>query len=145
MATDRILIQSSIASKFLEILKGRLSAMASGSQPLPHVVTIASKNRLEQLTRDAVEKGAEVFFGSDNSSGIPGTALIPTVLSNVKSDTELWNEEAFGPLVAYTLFETEEEAVDIANDQPYGLSAAVLTGDLRRGFRVAKLLESGYG
>ena len=145
MATDHILIQSSIASQFLETLKGRLSAMASGSQPLPHVVTLSSKTRLEKPIADTVEKGADVFFGSNGKNSPPGIAFAPTTLSGVKKSAKLWNDEAFGPLAAYSLFETQEEAVEMANDQPYGLSAAVFTRGLRKGFRVAKLLESGYG
>lgn len=144
MATDRILIQSTIAPKFLEELKAQLSAMASGSQPLPNVVNMASKLRLDKLLTDAIDKGAEVFFGSDGKKLPPGTAFIPTVIGGAKKDAELWEEEAFGPMAAYTVFETEEEAVEIANNQQYGLSAAVFTQDLRRGFRIARQLESGY-
>ncbi|KAF2197124.1 aldehyde dehydrogenase [Delitschia confertaspora ATCC 74209] len=143
MGTDRIIVQSAIAPKFLEIIKERLAGAASGPQSLPQVVNMASKTRLDNILADAVEKGAQIIFPGNVNGSPPGTAFIPTVVGNVQIGSKLWEEECFGPMVNYVIVESEAEAVKIANETGYGLSAAVFTHDLRKGFRIARMLESG--
>jgi acyl-CoA reductase-like NAD-dependent aldehyde dehydrogenase len=96
-----------------------------------------------KLVSDAVSKGAQVLAGSDSPNDIPGAGFVPTILGSVNQSSELNHEEAFGPLASLRTFETDMEAIRIANAAPYGLSAAVFTRDLRRGLAIAKKLESG--
>ncbi|KAF1962130.1 aldehyde dehydrogenase family protein [Byssothecium circinans] len=142
MATDHIIVQSSIAAQFSQILKEGL-AKGAGEQPLPRVVSNASKSRLQGLLSQAIDKGASVVFGDGGKETLPGTALIPTVLEGVDQSTDIWDEESFGPVVALTVVGSEEEAVNLANGSRYGLSASVFTKDLRKGLAIAKRLESG--
>jgi acyl-CoA reductase-like NAD-dependent aldehyde dehydrogenase len=65
------------------------------------------------------------------------------ITGDVKEDMELWQQEIFGPVAAYIIVKSDEEAVEIANKTEYGLSAAVFTRDLRKAFAIAKQLESG--
>lgn len=76
----------------------------------------------------------------------PGDAaqFIPTVIGGLSKGMEAWNEENFGPLMGYLTVNSEDEAVEIANGSGYGLSASIFTKDLRRGFALAKRLETGY-
>ncbi len=67
----------------------------------------------------------------------------PIVLGRVASDMDVWREESFGPIVSLRIVESEEEAVQLANDTEYGLSSAVFTEDLRTGLRVARRIEAG--
>lgn len=143
MGTDRIVVHSSVAPKLLEIMKQRLTEAAKSSDPLPNVVSSASKARLAKLTSEATSQGAQIITGSATQTDVPGAGFVPTILGNVNKDSELYHEEAFGPLVSVSSFETDDEAVNFANSTQYGLNAAVFTKDLRRGFAIAKRLEVG--
>ncbi|KAF4625122.1 hypothetical protein G7Y89_g13048 [Cudoniella acicularis] len=150
MATDRIIIHSEIAPIFLGALKSALSSPAAGNEgppPLPIVVSSAAKTRLESIVDDAISSGAQVLVGKQsNPQKIPsggGVWFTPTVLGSIKENSHFWTEEAFGPVVGYTIVNSQEEAIEIANRTSYGLSAAVFTEDLRQGLAVAKKLQSG--
>ncbi|KAF2733853.1 aldehyde dehydrogenase family protein [Polyplosphaeria fusca] len=142
MGTDRILVHSSIARDFVNVLNEQLAAAAKSSDPLPNVVSVASKTRLAKLITEAISHGAKVVAGNDTQS-TPGAGFIPTILQDVNAKSEFHQEEGFGPLASIVTFNNEEEAISFANSTPYGLSAAVFTKDLRRGFSIAKKLESG--
>ncbi|RYF36611.1 MAG: aldehyde dehydrogenase family protein [Cytophagaceae bacterium] len=143
MATDRILVHANVAAQFLDIMKASLAHAAADGNPLPVVATAASKSRLQKALSEAVSKGANVVCGSDQQDAVPGASIIPTVLKDVDTSTTIWNEENFGPLVAITTIQSEEEAVRIANSSEYGLSASVFTRDLRKGLALAKQIQSG--
>lgn len=145
MTTDLIQVHSDVAIEFLQILKQTATAMQASSESLPVVVTTAAVSRIAGLIEDATKKGGELFLG-----GLPPPAgkiaqIIPTVIGNISNDMDLWTEEAFGPLVGYRMFSDEEDAVKVANNTGYGLSASVWTRDLRKAFALAKRLETGYG
>jgi len=143
MGTDRILCHTSIASKLMATMKQRLEATAKSTDGPPNVVSSASKTRLAQLILDAINQGAQIIAGSDAQTNVPGAGFVPTILSNVNKTSQLQREEAFGPLVSIATFETEDEAIELANDTEYGLHAAVFTKDLRKGLAIAKRLEVG--
>ena len=148
MSTDRIILHESIADAFLAIMKGGISAMAA-SGPVPKLVSSTSKSRLQQLVSDALFNGAEQLdMASGNiereSSTIPNdTAFVPVVIGNVQPSMNLWQEEAFGPVVCYVTAQTEDKAIELVNASEYGLTAAVFTRDLRKGLAIAKRLETG--
>ena len=151
MATDRIIVHSSIAATFLQALKSGLGAMAASSTTPPKVVSAASKKRLDSVVSDAVSHGAQVLAGgslndggSDGSNGPAASIFAPTILADVADEMQVWRDETFGPIAAYRVVETENEAIEAANNTGYGLSAAVFTKDLRKGLAVAKRLETGY-
>ncbi|KAH7132210.1 aldehyde dehydrogenase domain-containing protein [Dendryphion nanum] len=143
MGTDRILAHASIAEKLVETIKEQLSAAAKESTSPPNVVSAGSKSRLAKLVSDAISHGAVLISGSDSQVNSPGADFVPTILGNLDSKAELYNEEAFGPFVSVQTFNEDDEAIRIANSTSYGLSAAVFTKDLRRGLAIAKRLQSG--
>ena len=142
MATDRIIVQSSVADKFLQIAKDSM-VKSSKEMPLPKVVSLESKARLSNLLSQAVSQGAKVAFGGSGVEGLSGTTFVPTILEYVSASTHLEKEESFGPVVTIVRVDSEEEAVALANSTEYGLSASVFTKDLRKGLAVAKKIESG--
>lgn len=97
-----------------------------------------SVHRQEEIVNDAVAKGAELHLGGKFN----GPFFYPTVLSGVKPGMQVWEEEIFGPIAAITAFDTDEEAIQLANDTPYGLSGAVV-GSQVRATRVAERLQTG--
>jgi acyl-CoA reductase-like NAD-dependent aldehyde dehydrogenase len=143
MATDRILVHESMISDFLDTMKKSIARAAEDSSPLPVVATRASKSRLQKALSEAVIKGARIVCGSEKQDTGPGASIIPTILKDVDTSTSIWNEENFGPLVAVTTVQSEEQAVKIANSSEYGLSASVFTKDLRKGFAIARQLQAG--
>ncbi|APA06321.1 hypothetical protein SS1G_01166 [Sclerotinia sclerotiorum 1980 UF-70] len=149
MSTDRIIIHADIADKFLEILKATFSAIASSAPDPPLVVNAAAKARLQEVVSKAFSEGASSLIGGTEelqpkeSHGPSPVIFTPMIIGDIKEDMPLWRDENFGPVVAYRIVKSDEEAIEMANDTEYGLSAAVFTQDLRKGFAIAKQLESG--
>ncbi|KAB8219150.1 aldehyde dehydrogenase domain-containing protein [Aspergillus novoparasiticus] len=147
MATDRILVHSSIAPTFMEALKSALNSNLDPSSPPPTLVNVASKARVERLISDALSSGAHLIHGSANQTSEvqpgAGVRMAPVLLGGVKEDMKVWQEEAFASLAACMVVDSDEEAIRIANSSGYGLSASVFTEDLRKGLAMAKRIQSG--
>ncbi|KUM59475.1 hypothetical protein ACN42_g7657 [Penicillium freii] len=144
MATDRILVHASILPSFTDALQTALAAGAAASALPPTLVNTASKTRVEALIADAVSAGAHFISGSADS--IPtdsGVRMVPAVLGGVKEDMALWQEESFASVAACMPFNSEDEAIRLANGSGYGLSASVFTEDLRKGLAMARRIQSG--
>ncbi|CAI7580847.1 unnamed protein product [Penicillium palitans] len=144
MATDRILVHTSILPAFTEALQKALAAGAAASALPPTLVNTASKARVEALIANAVSAGAHFISGSADS--VPtdsGVRMAPAVLGGVKEDMALWQEESFASVAACMPFDSEDEAIRLANGSGYGLSASVFTEDLRRGLAMARRIQSG--
>ncbi|KAJ5680066.1 hypothetical protein N7536_011205 [Penicillium majusculum] len=144
MATDRILVHTSILPSFTEALQKALAAGAAASALPPTLVNTASKTRVEALIANAVSAGAHFISGSADS--VPtdsGVRMAPAVLGGVKEDMALWQEESFASVAACMPFDSEDEAIRLANGSGYGLSASVFTEDLRRGLAMARRIQSG--
>ncbi|MEX2008394.1 MAG: aldehyde dehydrogenase family protein [Candidatus Spechtbacterales bacterium] len=99
--------------------------------------------QIERQVEDAKSKGATVVCGGRRPDGLNGAFYEPTILTNVTDDMAVMNEEVFGPVLPVVKFETEEDAIRMANATEYGLSAFVYSSDLSRAERVAHQLESG--
>ncbi|OQD88777.1 hypothetical protein PENANT_c003G10787 [Penicillium antarcticum] len=146
MATDRILVHTSILQAFTESLQKSLAAGAAASSQPPTLVNTASKSRVEALIASAVAAGAHFISGSDTpipTTSDSGVRMAPAVLGGVKEDMALWQEESFASVAACMPFDSEDEAIRLANGSGYGLSASVFTEDLRRGLAMAKRIQSG--
>ncbi|KAJ5593316.1 hypothetical protein N7537_010220 [Penicillium hordei] len=144
MATDRILVHTSILPSFIEALQKALAAGAAASALPPTLVNTASKTRVESLIANAISAGAHFISGSADS--VPtdsGVRMAPAVLGGVKEDMALWQEESFASVAACMPFDSEDEAIRLANGSGYGLSASVFTEDLRRGLAMARRIQSG--
>lgn len=147
MSTERILVHSSIADKFQAALKAIIAKNYDSIEDTPVLVTEQSATRNHDLIKDALDKGAKAIdlFSASKDSGhekIP-THMRPVVLTDVKESMSLYSDESFGPSVSFYTYETEDEAIRLANDTQYGLSASIFSEDLRAAFRVADRLESG--
>jgi succinate-semialdehyde dehydrogenase/glutarate-semialdehyde dehydrogenase len=98
--------------------------------------------KVEKLVEDAVSKGAKVLAGgAPDATG--ALFFQPTVLGDVTPDMAVVSEEIFGPVAALQRFETEAEAVQLANDTPFGLAAYLFSQNLSRAWRVAEQLDAG--
>ena len=143
MSTERIIVQRSIAEKFREALQETAKTVLPGVAPSTYLAMAPAVGKNKQLISDAVSKGAKVLFGEGDGNPFKGN-IQPTIIEGVTPDMTLYKTESFGPIATLHVVDTEEEAIALANDTEYGLTAAVFTEDLRRGLRVARQVESGY-
>ncbi|KAK2736205.1 hypothetical protein FQN55_001737 [Onygenales sp. PD_40] len=143
MSTERIVVQRSIADEFRTHLRAAAANHLSPTEPAPLLVVPAAVTKNKNLIANATAKGASILAGDPSVEESSNTRLRPVVVDNVTPDMDIYGTESFGPTVSLLVVETEEEAIRVANDTEYGLSAAVYTENLARGLRVARQIESG--
>lgn len=147
VAANRILVQSGIADDFVAAFTERTHTLRIGS-PLDPSTTLGpvidqrAVERLTRLVEDATGHGAEIRTGGSVPSR-DGYYFEATVLDHVRADAEIAQTEIFGPVTAVSRFQTESEAIALANDTPYGLAGYVFTENVDRAFNVAEALETG--
>ncbi|MBV5265022.1 aldehyde dehydrogenase [Pinisolibacter aquiterrae] len=145
MTTGRIVVDESIADAFVAKLAARANALPSGDPArgaacvIGPLVTPDAGRRINKLIEDALEKGAEIAAG-----GIADGAEMPaTIIDHVTSAMGIYDEETFGPCTIVVRAKDTEDAVRIANDTAYGLSAAVFGHDVTRALSVALRIDTG--
>jgi acyl-CoA reductase-like NAD-dependent aldehyde dehydrogenase len=144
MSTERLVVDEKVADAFVEKLAAKAARLpagdpAKGDVVLGSVVNAEAIRRIAELVEDAKAKGAKVVTGGDAQ----GTIMPATVVDHVDSSMRLYAEESFGPIVSVIRVSGEDEAVRIANDTEYGLSAAVFGRDVGRAMAVAQRIETG--
>jgi acyl-CoA reductase-like NAD-dependent aldehyde dehydrogenase len=120
-----------------------VAAAKGGWSDVQVLISEAGVKKNKLLIKDAVSKGASILHGEMEAVEDTNTKMKPIGVKGVQEGMDLYKTESFGPTVSFIVVDTEEEALRIANDTEYGLSAAVFTEDLRRGLRFAKEIESG--
>lgn len=146
-AANRFYVQSGLHDAFVAGLSKRMAALrvGLGTQAQTQVgpmITAAAVSKIDRLVCGAVAQGARLHAGGRPLPG-EGYFYPPTVLDNVPVDAEIAHAEIFGPVASVYRFETEEQAIRMANDTEYGLAAYIYSGDLSRALRVGKAIESG--
>jgi acyl-CoA reductase-like NAD-dependent aldehyde dehydrogenase len=142
MSTERILVDAAVAEEFTERLAAKASELGVGdprSNVIGPVINARQADKIRRHIDDAVAHGATVRTGGAND----GLFFEPTVLDGVAPDMAVWTEETFGPVAPVVTVSGEEDAVKLANDSEYGLSAGIITADEERGLSVARRLETG--
>ena len=144
MSTERIVVDQKIADAFVAKFATKAETLVAGDPrkgdtPLGSLIGTDAADRIQGLIKDAVGKGARVVAGGR----VDGTLMSATVVDHVTSSMRIYGEESFGPVVTIVRVNSVDEAVRIANDTEYGLSAAVFGRDIARAFNVAKRIESG--
>ena len=149
VAGSRVFIQSSIREHFLELLVERAKQIQIGD-PLAEetqigpLATKAQFDRITESVKDAVNEGATLLHGGQSPAGFErGWYYMPTILDCPHQEIRTVREEMFGPVLSALTFETEEEAIALANDTQFGLAAGVFTRDVGRALRVSDAIHSG--
>ncbi|CAI6334855.1 unnamed protein product [Periconia digitata] len=150
MATERILVHKAIKEEFVKELKGAVETVFGGDKPPMVLVQAAGVAKNKHLISEAIKAGANIVVGDHEkeeqhpeTKEASKTRMRPIIVDKVTKDMELYHTESFGPSVSVMEIGSDEEAIEIANDTDYGLTGAVFTENLARGFRVAKQIESG--
>lgn len=146
-AANRFLVHRDVVGEFARRVTARVVAMRVGrgtddGVEIGPLINEEAVQKAHALVTDAVERGASVLAGGSPLDR-PGTFFAPTVVSGVRPGSDILHEEIFGPVLAIAPFDSEEEAVSLANDTEYGLVSYVFTESLRRGQRLIDSLETG--
>jgi succinate-semialdehyde dehydrogenase/glutarate-semialdehyde dehydrogenase len=146
-AANRFYVQAGIHDAFVKGLTERMANLKMGpgydaATQCGPMITQRAVRKIDQLVTDAIKLGARATTGGAPLEGT-GYFYPPTVLENVPVDAAIAAEEIFGPVAPVYRFETEGEAIQLANDTEYGLAAYIYTADLKRAMRVGKGIETG--
>jgi len=144
MSTERVVVDEKVADQFASRLAKRVAALPTGDPRkgdfvLGSVVGKPTVERVQRLVNEAVAGGAKVLCGGESD----GTIMKGVVVDRVTPEMSLFREESFGPQVSITRVKSADEAVKVANDTEYGLSAAIFSRDIARALELAKRIESG--
>ncbi len=146
-AANRLLVHESVAEEFGRRLAGAMAGLVVGpgtqeGTDVGPLIDQAAQDKVSELVEDAVGHGARVLTGG-SAPQQEGFWFTPTVLADVPTHAAMTSQEIFGPVAPITVFSTEQQAVEMANDTPFGLVSYVFTRDLERALRVAENLETG--
>ncbi|RYO92944.1 hypothetical protein DL766_010410 [Monosporascus sp. MC13-8B] len=163
IASTRVIVENKILPQLLKKLRGktesitrRMGAPMNPASMMGPLISQKQLNNVEALVDDAVQRDAVVVTGGRRMTGksqLDGTDFSkgyfyePTILESSRGDsilrTRIWREEAFGPVIVVVGFDTEEQAIKLANDTEFGLGAGIWTQDLAQAFRVSEQIQAG--
>jgi acyl-CoA reductase-like NAD-dependent aldehyde dehydrogenase len=144
MSSKRMIVEKPVAARFTEqfVEKARTLKVGDPQDPATVIGPLINQkqvDKLHQQVQEAIKQGARLVCGGKYD----GRCYYPTVLIDVTTDMNIAHEETFGPVAPIIVVEDADEAVRVANDSRFGLSAGVITGDIQKGLEIAERLESG--
>lgn len=147
VCANRFLVHSAVYDEFAQRLQARVAELKVGPGAEPDtqigpLINAAASTKVQGLIAEAVAQGAEITLGGHPIAGV-SAFFQPTVITGVQPQMRIAQEEIFGPVSTLIRFDTEAEAIAIANDTPYGLAAYFYANDLSRVWRVMEALEYG--
>ncbi|MCX4906328.1 aldehyde dehydrogenase [Streptomyces sp. NBC_00878] len=148
LAATRILVESSIVEEFTERFTAKAARLVQGDSrdeatDLGPNIHPRQLEKIDGFVRRALDAGARAVIGGEPNAELGGLFYRPTLLADVAQDSEVVQEEVFGPVLTLQTFDTEQEAVRLANDTRFGLAATLVTGDRERAERVTAQLVAG--
>ena len=147
-SVERLYVEESVAEKFTNLVveKAKKLTQNYGNDAKTDVGSMVSENQLkivENHVADFEISGAEILTGGKRNENFDGVFFEPTVISKANNSMKAMREETFGPTLPIAVFKTEAEAVELANDTEFGLTASIWTKDLQKGRRVAEKILAG--
>ena len=145
-AANRVYVQRPVAQAFVAEFSKAMGALVMGKGTdagvqLGASVSMKERNKIAELVTNAVKSGAKLVTGGTTPDG--DGAFYPATVITCEKDNEILRHEIFGPVAPIVTFDTDEEAIALANDTDFGLISYVFSGDLARGIRTAEAIESG--
>lgn len=145
-AANRIYVQRPVAEEFMKKFAAAMGALVMGRGrdtgiQLGASVSIKERNKIAELVDSAIKSGAKVLTGGETPAG-PG-AFYPATVLEVDKKAEILNHEVFGPVAPVVIFETDEEAIELANGTDFGLISYVYSENLKRAIQISEAIESG--
>jgi acyl-CoA reductase-like NAD-dependent aldehyde dehydrogenase len=147
-SVERVYVDERIVDAFIARVMEKTQKLKQGigTDPETDIGPLTTENQLrivEEQVEEARKRGAKILTGGARRSDLPGYFFQPTVLTGVDHTFRCVKEETFGPLLPIMTFKTDEEAIQLANDSVYGLTASVWTKNLKRGRKLAKKIRAG--
>ncbi|KAB2352488.1 aldehyde dehydrogenase [Actinomadura rudentiformis] len=148
LAATRLLVEASVAGEFTERFLARAERLVQGdprdlSTDIGPQIHRRHFERVDGLVRRATKDGARALLGGGPNTDLGGLYYRPTLFTGAPAGSEILSEEVFGPVLTLQTFDTEEQAVAMANDTRFGLAATLATGDPERAARVTERLVAG--
>ncbi|MCA1031244.1 aldehyde dehydrogenase family protein [Bacillus timonensis] len=148
MSSERLYVEVAVYHEFISLLKEEVANLKQGTSHDDDIGSMTFPGQLtiiEQQLKSAISEGASLVTGEDPKhwETKKGWFIPPTIITNVTNEMEIVQEESFGPILPVIPFETEDEAIRLANDSVYGLNASVWSLDIAKARRVASKLVSG--
>jgi acyl-CoA reductase-like NAD-dependent aldehyde dehydrogenase len=143
MSTERIIVHRSILDSFATALQSATERVYAPTADAPILIASAGVSKNQSLRDDASSKGARILYGTKDSSETSPHRIRPVIISGVTKEMDIFYTESFGPTVSLIAVDSDEEAIELANDTEYGLSGAVFTKSLARGLKIAREVEAG--
>jgi succinate-semialdehyde dehydrogenase/glutarate-semialdehyde dehydrogenase len=145
-AANRVYVQRPVAKEFMEKFAAAMGAFVMGRGRdagvlLGASVSVKERNKIAELVDSSVKAGAKVLTGGKTPDG-PG-AFYPATVLEVDKQAEILNHEVFGPVAPVVVFDTDTEAIELANSTDFGLISYVYSEDLKRAIQISEALESG--
>ena len=144
MSTERVIVQRAVADEFIEKFVANTRSLKVGNPRemancIGPIINDKQLGKIREQVDEAVAQGAKILCGGGND----GRFFEPTVLADVTRSMKVFREETFGPVAPLIVVDTEAEAIEVANDSDYGLSAGIMTRNEERGLSVARQLKTG--
>ena len=148
LSVERIYVEQSVAEKFTQLCvektrKLRLGSPADPEADIGPMIRERQLEKVEQQLRDAEERGARILTGGNRRPDLGANFIEPAVVTNVDHSMQLMREETFGPVLAIRSVASADEAIALANDSPFALSASIWTRDNRHGRELASRIRAG--
>jgi len=148
LSVERIYVEQDVAEQFIQLCLEKTRKLRVGPPSDPDVeigpmIRLRQLEKVEDQLRDAVERGAEMLIGGIRRSDLGPNFFQPTVVARVNHSMQLMRDETFGPVIAIQTVSSPDEAIALANDSPFGLSASVWTADSTRGAEIASRIRAG--
>ena len=145
---SRLIVEESVADEFQRLVIDKLSKVRTGDclDPRTQLGAIVSDQHCEKIlgyVQLGVDEGAQVVCGGETYDQSGGRFVAPTLLVGVRNDMRVAREEIFGPILSLMTFKTPEEALEIANDSPYGLAASIWTKNIDKALRLMRGVHAG--
>ncbi len=145
-AANRVYVQRPVAAEFMEKFAAAMGAFVMGrgrdaGVQLGASVSVKERNKIAELVDNSIKAGAKVLTGGKTPDG-PG-AFYPATVLEVDKKAEILNHEVFGPVAPVVIFDTDAEAVELANSTDFGLISYVYSEDLKRAIQISEAIESG--
>lgn len=149
-APSRLLVESSLKEVVCERLKAAIEGLrvGNGMDPQSQMGAITTRDQYEKILAciEAGKKEATLVAGGEPVEGVDSSVsnfVSPAIFTDVKPDSPLVQEEIFGPVLAVQTFETDEQAIELANSTPFGLASAVFTENLHRAWKLSRGIQAG--
>ncbi len=147
-AIKRVFVEEAVWDEFKELVVEKVNSLrvgygTDGDYDMGPLIDENGLEKIKRQTKESVDMGANVLTGGEELEDESGYFFEPTVLENVSPEMPVLNEETFGPVLPLVRVAGEEEAIEMANDTEYGLTASVWTEDLERGERLAHEIDAG--